>query len=162
METFRFLIGQGADPIAWWQMCLRAAIIFLYSVALYRLLPRRAFGGITAADVVVVVIMGSSLSRALTGNAPLLATLAATAVLAALYTVLTALAARLEWLSWLSKGRPVLLIRDGRIDAKAMRWSLLGEHDLQEKLRASGVARAEQVAEARLERSGEISVIRKG
>jgi uncharacterized membrane protein YcaP (DUF421 family) len=161
MEMFHYLTGHDADPIAWWQMCVRAAIIFFYAVALYRLVPRRAFGSIAAADIVVVVMMGSSLSRALTGNAPLLPALAATALLAALYTVLTALAARLEWLSWLVKGRPVLLIRDGRIDTGAMRRTLMGRHDLEETLRTNGVADIEQVAEACLERGGELSVTRR-
>jgi uncharacterized membrane protein YcaP (DUF421 family) len=162
METFYHLIGRDADPITWWQMCARATVIFCYAVLLYRLLPRRAFGSIAAADIVVVVIMGSSLSRALTGNAPLLPTLAAMAVLATLYTILAALASRLRWLSWLTKGRPVPLIRDGRIDVKAMRWSLLGEHDLEEKLRASGTRALDEVAEACLERDGTISVVKKG
>ena len=44
METFHHLIGHDADPIAWWQMCIRATIIFFYAVMLYRMLPRRAFG----------------------------------------------------------------------------------------------------------------------
>ena len=161
METFYFLIGRDADPIAWWQMCIRATIIFFYAVALYRLLPRRAFGSIAAADIVVVVIMGSSLSRALTGNAPVLPTLAAMAVLAGLYTLLTALAARLEWLSWLAKGRPIRLIRDGRLDRRAMRRTLLGEHDVREVLRLRNVTEVEQVAEACVERDGKISVIPK-
>ena len=35
----------------------------------------------------------------------------------------------------------------------------MSEHDLREALRAGGVSRLEEVAEARLERSGEVSVV---
>lgn len=161
METFYHLIGEGADPIAWWQMCVRAVIIFFYAVCLYRVMPRRAFGSNSAADIVAVVVMGSSLSRALTGSAPLLPVLAATAALAALYVLLTAIAWRIDPVARLVKGRPVQLIRDGRLDRHALRRSQLGERDLEESLRLEGVTAVEDVAGAWLERNGKVSVIRK-
>lgn len=161
METFYFLIGRDTDPIAWWQMCLRAAIIFVWALVIYRVLPRRAFGSNATLDIVVVVIMGSTLSRALTGNAPLLAALAATTTLAGLYSAMSLLSWRFDPLSRLVKGRPVLLIRDGEVDRKALRQAQLGERDLAENLRLEGVRNFSEVAEAYLERNGELSVIRK-
>lgn len=158
---FYFLIGRDTDPIAWWQMCIRAAIIFVWAITLYRVLPRRAFGSNAALDIVVVVILGSSLSRALTGNAPLLPAIAATTVLAVLYSLLTALTWRLSSLSKLVKGRPMLLIADGQLDGRAMRKAQLGEHDVMENLRAHGLTRIDQVSEAWLERNGQISIIKK-
>ena len=162
METFYFVIGRDADPIAWWQMCVRAAIIFFWAIILYRILPRRAFGSNATLDIVVVVIMGSSLSRALTGNAPLLPALAATATLAALYVATSAASWRFDPLSRLVKGRPIRLIRDGEVDWKALRRAQLGERDLTESLRLEGIRDFGEVAEAYLERNGELSVIRKG
>jgi uncharacterized membrane protein YcaP (DUF421 family) len=161
MDTFYYLVGQDADPIAWWQMCVRASIIFVWAVILYRLLPRRAFGSNAAADMVVAVILGSSLSRALTGNAPLLPTIAATSALALLYSLLTALSWRMPLIGRLAKGRPILLIAGGELDGRAMRRAQLGEHDLMENLRAHGLTRIDQVSEAWLERNGRISIITK-
>ncbi len=162
METFYELIGRDTDPITWWQMCIRACIIFGWAVFLYRLLPRRAFGSSATLDIVAVVILGSTLSRALTGNAPLLPALAATATFAALYTALASLAWRSKPLSRLVKGRPVRVIYDGKIDRRAMHEARLGEHDLMENLRLKGITDYAQVAEGCLERNGEFSVIRKG
>ena len=161
LDTFHYLIGEDSYHIAWWQMCIRAVIIFFYSVLLYRVLPRRAFGSNSAVDIVAVVVMGSSLSRALTGSSPMLPVLAATAALAALYVLVTALAWRIDPLSRLTKGRPVRLIRDGEIDWGALRRSQLGRRDLEECLRLQGVAEIGHVAGAWLERNGRISVIRK-
>ena len=161
METFYHLTGRSTDPVAWWQMCMRACIIFVWAVMLYRALPRRAFGSNAMPDIVVAVILGSSLSRALTGNAPLLPTLAATAVFGALYSLLTVLSRRFEPLSWLVKGRSIRVINDGEVDHRAMRKAQLGKHDLSENLRLKGVTDADQVAEAFLERNGEFSVIKK-
>jgi uncharacterized membrane protein YcaP (DUF421 family) len=162
METFYDLIGRENDPITWWQMSVRACIIFAWAVILYRVLPRRAFGSSATLDIVAVVILGSTLSRALTGNAPLLPALAATAIFATLYTVLASLAWRFEPLSRLVKGRAIRVIRDGKIDRRAMRKARLGEHDLIENLRLKGLTDPDQVAEGALERNGEFSVIRKG
>ena len=53
-----------------------------------------------------------------------------------------------------------MLVREGRADERAMRAAHLTEHDLEEDLRRRGVRRVEQVAEARLERNGDISVVR--
>ena len=161
MQTFHYLVGHDTDPIAWWQMCVRAAIIFAWALALYRALPRRAFGRNAAIDIVVVVIMGSTLSRALTGNAPLLPALAATATLAALYFAVSWLTRRFDPLSRMIKGRSLLLVRDGAIDRHALRRAQLGEGDLRESLRLEGIGDPAEVAEARLERNGELSVIRK-
>ena len=65
METFHYLIGQDTPHIAWWQMSIRAAIIFVYAILLYRVAPRRSFSNLSAQDIVLTVILGSSVSRAL-------------------------------------------------------------------------------------------------
>ena len=62
LETFHYLTGQETPHIAWWQMCNRAAIIFLYAMLLYRLAPRRSFANLSAVDIVLTVVLGSSLS----------------------------------------------------------------------------------------------------
>ena len=160
METFHYLIGQQTPHMAWWQMCNRAVLVLLYAVVLYRVAPRRSLTGLSALDIVLTVVMGSSLSRALTGNAPLLPTLAATALLVALYTGLSALAPRSDFVSRLTKGRSVRLIRNGEIDWKMARRSNLGPRDIDEELRMKGLRRLDEVEEAYLERNGAVSIIK--
>ena len=161
MQTFEYLIGHGADALTWWQMTSRAIIIFAYAIVLYRLAPGRTFGNHTVVDIAMTVIIGSSLSRALTGNAPMLPVFAATAVLLVVHVLLASVALRSKRVSWLVKGRPLQLIRQGKIDWANMRRAKLGEHDLFEQLRLQGVASPEHVAEGWLERNGRVSVLRK-
>lgn len=160
MDTFHYLVGDDADTILWWQMIIRAVIIFSYAIILYRLIPRKAFGNSAVVDIVVTVIAGSALSRALTGNAELLPTLAATAALLILHVLLSVLTRHSELVSKLVKGRPVRLVQDGKVDREMMRRVQLGERDLTEHLRLSGVGDPGEVAEAYLERNGAVSVIR--
>lgn len=161
METLHYLIGEQTPHMAWWQMCLRAVIIFAYAVSLYRLAPRRSFSNLSALDIVITVVLGSSLSRALTGSAPLLPTLVATALLVLLYAGMSALAPRSALLSRLVKGRPIKLIEAGEIDWQAMRRAQLGQHDITEQLRLNGVTDVSQVQLAHLERNGQISVVKR-
>jgi uncharacterized membrane protein YcaP (DUF421 family) len=152
------LIGT-TDEITWWQMCVRAVIIFVFGIAVTRVAGSRAFGRHTAFDLILAVLLGSNLSRALTGNAELFSTLAATAVLVVLHTLVGWLALHFDWVGWAAKGRPIQLIRDGSRDLAGMRRALLTERDLAEGLRASGVQDAADVRAAYLERSGEITVV---
>lgn len=161
METFHYLIGQDTPHIAWWQMSLRAVIIFLYAILLYRVAPRRSFSNLSAQDIVLTVVLGSSLSRSLTGNAPLLPTLAATGLLVVLYVSVTALAPRSKVVSRLLKGRPITLVRDGEVDDEAFRKAHFGENDIAELLRLNGLRDLSEVEEVRLERNGQVSVIPK-
>lgn len=161
METFHFLIGQDTPHIAWWQMSIRAAIIFVYAILLYRLAPRRSFSNLSAQDIVLTVILGSSLSRALTGNAPLIPTLVATGLVVALYVGVTAIAPHSQIVSRLVKGRPITLVREGKVDWPAFRSAQFGENDITELMRLNGLRELSEVDEAHLERNGQVSVISK-
>ena len=67
------------------QECARAALIFLFGLLCMRVSGRRCFGKWSVLDIVVSIVLGSSLSRALTGSAPLLGTMAACVVLLAMH-----------------------------------------------------------------------------
>jgi len=161
METFYYLIGEDAPHISWWQMTNRVFLVFPYAIMLYRIAPRRSLADFSALDVVLTVVTGSMLSRALTGNAPLLPVLAATAVLVLLYATISVLAPRSDLVSFLVKGRPAQLISDGKVDWPVARRFNLGSRDLEEQIRLKGVSRVEDIDAAFLERNGAISVIKR-
>lgn len=155
------LIGEEGGDITWWQMSVRTVIVFFYGLVLLRLAHKRAFGRWSAVDIIFSVIIGSNLSRALTGNAPLLQTLIATTLLVALHAVLVTLAARFPTLGPLLKGRSAQLIIDGEPDRQAMKRHGVGVHDLDEALRNKGLAEPSEAKAAFLERSGDISVLKR-
>jgi uncharacterized membrane protein YcaP (DUF421 family) len=81
------IFGSG-PPLSAAQECARAALVFAYGLLLVRVAGRRVFGKWSALDIIVSIVVGSNLSRALTGDAPLWGTLAATTLLMALHWVL--------------------------------------------------------------------------
>lgn len=159
METLHTFIGAEGQDIGSLQMALRATLIFTLGLLIVRFAATRAFGKWSALDIILAVIIGSNLSRALTGSAPFIPTLVATVLLVVFHALLSMGAARWPWLSTLTKGASVKLVRDGKLDEAAMRRAGIGHGDLRMALRAAGHADLASVASASLERNGDISVI---
>ncbi|HEX3401654.1 MAG TPA: hypothetical protein VHT74_15130, partial [Acetobacteraceae bacterium] len=81
--------------------------------------------------------VGSNLSRAMTGQASLGGTLAATTLLMVLHGLLAQAAARSKWLASILEGTPIELGRGGAVDQAVMRWHSVSHRDLDEALRQS-------------------------
>ncbi len=154
------IFGSSSVDLGAMQLAARAAVVFLFAVALFRLLPRKSLGDTSVVDFVLTILIGSSLSRALTGNAPLGPVLLGCLVLGALWVGMSWLAIHSDGFSHLVKGRPIVLVRDGVIDGKALRRAQMGECDLLQNLRLQGYAGPEEIGLAYLERNGAISVVR--
>jgi uncharacterized membrane protein YcaP (DUF421 family) len=149
-----------AHDVTWGQECARAVVIFFYGLVLVRVSGRRVFGKWAALDIVVSIIVGSNLSRALTGSAPFVGTLIATGLLMVLHWILAHAAARVRPLAVLLEGEAIELARSGRADRSTLVRHGISEDDLNEALRQAGI---ESVADTRLialEPSGKITVLK--
>jgi uncharacterized membrane protein YcaP (DUF421 family) len=63
-------IGLEGKDMGVLQMGLRAAIVFVVTVAIVRLGKKRFLGRATTFDVILGIMLGSTVSRAITGTAP--------------------------------------------------------------------------------------------
>lgn len=160
-QIFHALVGAQGEDISWAQMSLRAALIFAIGLAIMRFAAARAFGKWTALDIILAVIVGSNLSRALTGSAPFWPTVIATLFIVFLHAALSHAVIRWPALSRALKGRPVCLVENGTLQTKALRRHGIGQGDLRMALRARGIAEIEDAETVYLERNGDISVILK-
>jgi uncharacterized membrane protein YcaP (DUF421 family) len=164
-EFFERLLGLGlsAGQLEFHHMAWRTFIVFCVAVTLARLGARRMLSHSAGFDIMVAVVLGSVLSRGINGDAAFLPTLGASALLVLLHHLLATLTFRSHWLSQLVKGRPRMLVRDGKLDRREMARSKITFDDLDENLRLHGNVRAtDHVAEARLERNGAVSVVKSG
>ncbi|HUB47355.1 MAG TPA: YetF domain-containing protein [Acetobacteraceae bacterium] len=152
----------STHAVTWWQECSRTIVVFSYGLAVVRLAGRRVFGKWSALDFIVSIIVGSSLSRAITGSAALGGTLASTTLIMLLHWVLAHAAACSAKLSKIIEGAPLPLAREGQADRAAFLRGSISRRDLEEALRQSGV---EHIGDTRLivlEPSGQITVLKKG
>ena len=84
----------GMKDLTLTQESARAVLIFFYGLIMLRLSGRRTFAQMSAVDLVISIIVGSNLSRAMTGGVPFWGTLASVAVLVALHLMLAHAVAR--------------------------------------------------------------------
>ncbi len=146
------------------QMSLRAVIVFIAAIIMIRIGDERFMGRNRALDVMLGIVFGSVVSRAITGNSPFFPTLGASLVLVLLHWFMSFIAFRSDKFGDLVKGYKRLLIRDGEVQWENMKKSHTTENDLQEALRSNGhQPDIDRVESAHLERNGDISIImRKG
>jgi uncharacterized membrane protein YcaP (DUF421 family) len=161
-EFFEHLLGLGEKDLTAGQMSVRAIIIFFVALALIRLTGMRSFGKSTAFDVIISITLGAVLSRAITGEVPFFPTLIAAVVLAIIHKTIALVTARSHSIGKILKGNPRLIVKNGVIIWKNMRYGDLSETDLMEGIRKNiNVDKLEDVKEAYFDRDGAISAVKK-
>jgi uncharacterized membrane protein YcaP (DUF421 family) len=154
----------GIKDLTLGQECARAVLIFFYGLVMLRLSGRRTFAHMSALDLIISIIVGSNLSRAMTGDVPFWGTLATVAVLVFLHLCTAYAVARSAALARFVEGDAVLLAQDGVIHEPARMRSKISLGDLEESLREHGVDGLAEIGKTRklmLEPSGKISVIKR-
>ena len=153
-------IGLTGQNLSATQMGLRAVVVYVAWLAAVRFADKRLLGKYSPFDVVLAVILGAVLGRAINGSTPFFETMGAGAVLVGMHWIFAILSARSHTFGKLVKGEERVLIENGEVRRSAMRKYHLSEHDLMEMLRLNGhTDDLKEVAAAYLERNGEISVI---
>jgi len=153
----------GMKDLTTGQECARAVLIFFYGLIMLRLSGRRTFAHMSAIDMIISIIVGSNLSRAMTGGVPFWGTLVSVAVLVALHLVLAYAVAHSTKLARLVEGDVVLLSQGGAIRESARLRAKISMTDLEESLREHGLDGLAELGKTRklvLEPSGKISVIK--
>lgn len=161
-EFWTELLGLNlrASELGFRQIACRAGIVFAFGVTLARLAARRMLGHNAGFDIVLLVILGSVLSRAINGDASFFPALGAAALMVGLHYVASVLAFRCHAFSKLLKGSPHVLVRRGQVDEAELGRVKITPDDLDEHLRLNGsVTDPAHVLEARLERNGMVSVV---
>jgi uncharacterized membrane protein YcaP (DUF421 family) len=157
-----FGAGQEAKDVDALQVCFRAVLVYFFGWAILRIGGNRFLGQETAFDVVLGFVLGSVLSRAINGSSTLLLALVASALLVGVHHMLAWATFKSQTLGEIFKGRPRTLLRDGEVVPEEMQRHQISEGDLDETLRLNGrVDDLHKVKEARFERNGKISVVKK-
>jgi len=162
-ELLQTLLGISTEPkeLTFLQVSVRGVIVFIATLVMVRLSSKRSLAEKTAFDAVLVVIIGSMLSRAINGSAAFLPTLGSGFVLVLLHRLFGFTAFYSHAFGIMLKGKPAVLVQNGRLQHKNMLWNHISEHDLQEDMRLEAKTDdLSKIKTARVERSGDISFIK--
>ncbi|KXU86591.1 hypothetical protein CI15_19365 [Paraburkholderia monticola] len=161
MEAIFVLFGEGRslDPL---QMGLRSIVVFVIALVLIRVSGRRSFGQRSPFDSVVVILLGATLSRAIVGASPFIATVVASFAIVACHRMLAWACMRSRRFERLVGGAEREVFSNGQFNANEMHAALVTRTDVEESVRQKTGSRSmDDVAAAILERNGEVSVIHK-
>jgi uncharacterized membrane protein YcaP (DUF421 family) len=157
-------LGLGAQPrdLTFLQISLRGIIVFLATLAMIRIGHKRSLARKTAFDAVLIVILASVLSRAINGSSAFFATIGGGLVIVLVHRLFALIAYYSHWFGRLLKGCPEVIVEDGNLILATMRRNHISTHDLEEDLRLDAqMEDTSKVKVARVERSGDISFIKK-
>lgn len=164
MHFLADLLGLYVEPrdLSAIQVSARGLLVFVSALVMLRVAHKRFFAQRNALDVLLSLVIASTLSRAINGDAALFPTIVVGFVLVFVHRGVVRAASRWESIDLLMKGSSVLLIENGRLDTRSLQQHALSKRDIDEDLRLNGVESAEGVKVARLERNGEMSVVKAG
>jgi uncharacterized membrane protein YcaP (DUF421 family) len=157
-EIFGFSLK--SEQLGFGHMAARAVLMYAVLIIIVRSAKKRFLSKATAFDFILTVMIGSIAARAMTGGAPFFPSILGVVVMVVIHWIISWKARRSAGLSHLIKGHDTLLIKDGQVFEKRLADAHMSRDDLNEDLRQKGVSGPSDVREARLERSGKLSVIK--
>lgn len=162
MPSFHDLFFAEGSHLGPLEAAFRAVIVFILAIIFVRWAKRRFIAQASPMDMVMMVVFGSTLSRAINGGGTLAASLSAGVTLVVLQRVFAILSFHYPWFDHFTKGRTEVLVEDGKVDTRALREHALTIEDLHADIRLNGnIEDLEQVKRAVIERSGQISIVRR-
>lgn len=146
--------------LPWWEFVARAAVVYVFVIALLRLTGKRQTGQMEPFDLVLLLVLSNAVQNSMNGGD--------NSVLGGL--ILAATLVGLNWLTgWITfksrkaeiliEGRPELLIHNGKVYEQALRKEQLTHGELMTALRREGCLTTDEVKAAFMESNGTISVI---
>ena len=140
------------------EIVYRAAAVYLFLWFITRIVGKRTLGEMTAFELVLLVIMGDLVQQGVTQE-----DYSITGAMLAVGTM-TLMILTFEWISFRFprtrkplEGQPVIVIRDGAMLPRMMRYERLTDDELKEQLRQQGIDDVAKVSLGVLEPDGRLS-----
>ncbi|MGE5436044.1 MAG: DUF421 domain-containing protein [Syntrophothermus sp.] len=162
MNDFMEVFTLKGHDLNFWQTIIRTILVFILTLIILRFAKKRFLGKNTAFDVVLGVIFGSVVSRAINGSSNFLDTMAAAIVLVSMHWIFSAIISRSPEIGDLLEGVPHQIIKNGKIIKEMMLKTHMREADIEESLRTE--AKTEDMSKIKnsyVETNGKISIILK-
>jgi uncharacterized membrane protein YcaP (DUF421 family) len=148
--------------IPWWEIVLRASIVYFVLLGLLRLSGKRTVGQFTPFDLLVLVLLGDAVQGSMiAGDESLQGGLILTATLLGWNRLVGFVTARSEPVARVVEGKAEILARNGKVFEDALKSADLILDDLEEAMREQDCATISQIRLAVLEKDGRISVLKR-
>lgn len=147
------------STVTWWELILRAVIIYLFLLIILRVSGKRQIGQLSPFDLVLLLVLSNAVQNSINGGDNSLVGGVISAVTLIGLNYLVGLATyKSKKVEALIEGRPEVLIHNGVLFTQVLDRQKLTHHELNSALRAAGCACIEEVHFAILENDGQITV----
>jgi uncharacterized membrane protein YcaP (DUF421 family) len=144
----------------WWELPLRASIIYAALLIMVRISGRRTVGQFTPFDLLVVMLLSESVSNGLSGGEEsVTGALLGAATLVVLNLLVGVATARSQRVQTMVEGRPILVGRDGKVFDDVLKAQRVSASDVDQALREADCDR-QDMRYAFLEADGQISILK--
>lgn len=141
---------------------VRATVLYAVVIFLIRVMGKRQIGELQPAEFVVTMLVSEIASIPMQDNTiPILNSISALFVLVAYEVITSVVSLKSYKFRAFMQGHPIIVIRDGVIDIKALKKMRMSVNDLMGALRQKDVFEISQVSYAIFETNGQISVLLK-
>lgn len=141
-------------------LVVRTLILILVVTVAVRLMGKRTIGEMQASELVVTLLISDLAAVPMQEiGVPLLSGLVPIAVLVSVEIIISALLLRNARLWRVVNGSPVVVVKNGKIEQKALRELRMTNEDLFEGLRKNGIFKISSVKYAIVETDGQMSVL---
>ncbi|MFZ5954679.1 MAG: DUF421 domain-containing protein [Candidatus Dependentiae bacterium] len=160
LDIIDVVLGTSHNTPTFYQMIVRALVIYFVAIFLIRLGKRRVLQPNSPFDIIFIIIIGNILADAIVGSWPFFECLGIMILLFVVHSAVSALTFYFQPAENLFEGAPYYLIKNGIIDKEMLRTCHINYDELMSAVRRHAhTDNLEKVKHAILETNGDISII---
>ena len=141
-------------------IALRVSIMYVYALALLRISGKQSVSHLTALDFIVTLIIGDLFDDVFWAEVPIVQGMVAFASITLVHFLVTYAASRNRFIHQIICSPPRLMIQNGKLLQENLRRERMSPETTQFELRLNGEEHLRDVKEARLEPTGQVSVLK--
>lgn len=160
-DWHRIFIGRENDALFILEIGFRVAFIYLFAVLLMRFMGKRGNRSLSMFENVLIIALGSAIGDSMFyPKVPLVYACMVIVVIVSISRYLQYLQIRVKKVNTFLDGKPVVLIKNGKIEESGLKITRIREEELYGMLRVGGVRNLGEVECAILERTGDLSIFK--
>lgn len=137
---------------------VRITITYVFLLIILRLAGKRTIREGTPFDLVVALILGDFPDDVIWGEVPVAQGIVAIGSIMTLHLMVSYATYRSVWFDQLLESAPTVVLRKGQSRPEALRHTRMNEGDVDVQLRRAGQSNRQDIAEATVEPTGQMSI----
>jgi uncharacterized membrane protein YcaP (DUF421 family) len=145
----------------WMALVVRSVVVYVFLMIALRVAGRRELGQMTTFDLVLLLVLANAVQNSINaGDNSLGGGLISAVTLLVVNFAVGEAAYRWRWFERVVQGRPLVLVRDGKIVLRNLKRERVTLEELRSALRKQGIDGVSQCKRAVLESDGTLTAVR--